>query len=234
MVRAVGMTQSLLCSTQVDELVALDHEGATLVELGERFPVTTVGQPGTNGATPRHRRLWPTLRGVVTFGTVHDNINCMYMESSDSEEGFSRNPSAAWVQVAAIVAAVDAALGKWLVDNHNIGLTEYRAVLHLSRASDRELRITELAQRVGLNQSSVTRLVGRMEAKGLAVRDACPDDGRGVYAVITDRGLDAVAQIREPYEAKICELLQGASNQYPQLDLVDLDRSFETISKLIS
>ncbi|RAE70786.1 MarR family transcriptional regulator, partial [Burkholderia multivorans] len=45
---------------------------------------------------------------------------------------------------------------------------------------------------------------------------------------------NSVAEIREPYEAKICELLSGAARQYPQLDLGDLDRSFETISKLVS
>ena len=145
----------------------------------------------------------------------------------------ARTLSASWEQVAAIVAAVDATLGKWLVDNYNIGLTEYRAVLHLSRTSDRELRITELANRVGLTQSSATRLVERMEAKGLAFRDTCPDDGRGVFAVITDAGLKVVAEIREPYETKICELLSDAAKQYPQLNLADLDQSFQTISKLI-
>lgn len=175
------------------------------------------------------------LRPGVTWKNAHDSITCMYMEYSESvETPPARNLSASWAQVAAIVAAVDATLGKWLVDNYNIGLTEYRAVLHLSRTSDRELRITELANRVGLTQSSVTRLVGRMETKGLAFRDTCPDDGRGVFAVITDAGLDAVTEIREPYETKICELLSGAAKQYPQLDLVDLDQSFETISKLIS
>lgn len=39
MVRAVGMTQTFLRPAQVDELVALYQEGATLVELGERFSV---------------------------------------------------------------------------------------------------------------------------------------------------------------------------------------------------
>lgn len=159
---------------------------------------------------------------------------CMYMDSSElTEVPSGHNLSAAWAQVAAIAGAVDATLGKWLVDNYGIGLTEYRAALHLSRASDRELRISELAQRVSLNQSSATRLVGRMEAKGLVYRDTCPDDGRGVYAVITEGGLGTVAEIREPFEAKICELLSGAAEQYPQLDLVGLDRSFEVIGKLI-
>ncbi|WP_245953563.1 MarR family winged helix-turn-helix transcriptional regulator [Arthrobacter silvisoli] len=159
----------------------------------------------------------------------------MYMEFSEGKaEAGARNLSASWAQVVAVVAAVDTTLGKWLVDNYGLGLTEYRAALLLSRASGRELRITELAQRVGLNQSSVTRLVGRMESKKLAFRDTCPDDKRGVYAVITEHGLDTIKRIREPYEAKICELLGNAAKQYPQLDLVDLDRSFATLSGLIS
>lgn len=157
----------------------------------------------------------------------------MYMDvSPENLEG--RNLSTSWAQVAAVVASVDATLGKWLVDKFGIGLTEYRAALHLSRASDRELRISELAEKVSLNQSSVTRLVGRMEDKGLAFRDTCPDDGRGVYAVITEQGLGSVAEIREPYEAKIRELLNGAVRKYPQLELVTLGTSFDVIRALVS
>lgn len=163
-------------------------------------------------------------------------ITCMYMDYSSDSAGAvrARDLSADWCQVAAVVASVDATLGKWLADSYGIGLTEYRAALLLGRASGNELRITELAHRVGLTQSSVTRLVGRMESKQLVVRDTCPDDGRGVYAVITDRGLNAIKEIREPYEAKICELLQNAAKQYPQLDITDLDHTFEAIGKLIS
>lgn len=156
----------------------------------------------------------------------------MHKDTTNSVEEPPRSISAAWAQVVAVVAAVDSTLSKWLSDKYGIGLTEYRAALHLSRASDRELRLTELANRIGLNQSSVTRLVGRMEAKELAYRDTCPDDGRGVYAVITERGLKTVGELREPYEAKIRELLQTATSKHPQLDLVGLDRSLDAISKV--
>lgn len=194
-----------------------------------------MGQPEGHRSEVAGERIRTPLRPGVTWKNAHGSITCMYMESSESAAHLpARNLSASWAQVAAIVAAVDATLDKWLADNYNIGLTEYRAVLHLSRASDRELRITELAKRVGLAQTSVTRLVGRLEDKGLAFRDTCPDDGRGVFAVLTDAGLDAVTEIREPYETKIRELLSDAGKQYPQLDLVDLDQSFEAISKLIS
>lgn len=159
----------------------------------------------------------------------------MYMNSSEeSDTPPARNLGTTWAQVAAVVGAVDATLGKWLLDSYGVGLTEYRAIQHLSKTPGHELRISELAHKVGLNQSSATRLVGRMEGKELAYRDTCPDDGRGVYAVITEKGLEAVAKIREPFEAKICKLLSNAAKQYPDLDLVDLDRSFETISKITS
>ena len=46
----------------------------------------------------------------------------------------------------------------------------------------------DLADKVGLGQSSITRLVGRLEAAGFAYKDLCPSDKRGVYAVITDEG----------------------------------------------
>lgn len=157
------------------------------------------------------------------------------MKASESTGGTTtRNLSTAWAQIASVVTAVDATLGKWLVDNYGIGLTEYRALLHLGRESNRELRISELARRVGLNQSSATRLVGRIESKQLVFRDPCPDDARGVFAVITDPGLDLVEEIREPYDAKIRELLRNAAREYPQLNLVGLDLSFNLINEVIS
>lgn len=156
-------------------------------------------------------------------------------KSSESAGGTTtRNLSAAWTQISAVVTAVDATLGKWLMDNYGIGLTEYRALLHLSREPNRELRIRELANRVSLNQSSMTRLVGRIESKQLVYRDPCPDDARGVYTVITDSGLDVVKEIREPYEAKIRELLQNAAREYPQLNLAGLDLSINLINEVIS
>lgn len=157
----------------------------------------------------------------------------MYMNSTKVDKvGSPRSLSAAWDQVAAVVAAVDGALGRWLSEAYGIGQADYHAMLHLSRASDKELRISELAAKIGLNQSSVTRLVGRLESKGFVFRDTCPDDGRGVYAVVTDRGLDTVREVGEHYETRIRESLQNAAKQHPRLDLTGADRAFVTIGEL--
>lgn len=140
--------------------------------------------------------------------------------------------SAAWSQVASFAGAVDASLGKWLVDTRGIGLTDYRALVHLNRASDKELRVSELAQRIGLNQSSVTRLVSRLEAKNLTYRDICPDDGRGIYAVITEHGEALLDELHESYEEKVRQLLGDIGRHFPQLDAHQLTGALQGISTL--
>lgn len=124
----------------------------------------------------------------------------------------------AWSRVAAFASAVDASLDKWLSDTYRIGLTEYRALTLLSQASDKELRITVLAQQVGLTSTSTTRLVTRLEAKGHALRDVCQDDGRGVYAVIDEPGETLLREVREPFEARVHGLLSNPPKHFPHLD----------------
>ena len=142
--------------------------------------------------------------------------------------------SAAWSQVAVFASAMDASLGRWLMDTHRIGLTDYRALAHLSQASDMELRVNDLAQRIGLNQSSVTRLVSRLEAKDLTYRDTCPDDGRGVYAVITEQGEALLREVRGAYEERVRGLLGNIGAHHPELDARQVTRALRDISNLVS
>ncbi|MFL1431046.1 MULTISPECIES: MarR family winged helix-turn-helix transcriptional regulator [unclassified Nocardiopsis] len=142
--------------------------------------------------------------------------------------------SSAWSQVAAFASAVDADLDRWLANTYRIGLTEFRALAFLSREQAKELRVNDLAQRVGLSQSSATRLVSRMEAKGVAKRDVCQDDGRGVYAVITEQGEALLAEARAPYEERVHELLTRAEVHFPHLDARVLGRVLGEIGALVA
>ncbi len=144
------------------------------------------------------------------------------------------DPGAAWSRIAAFVVAVDASLGKWLVDAYRVGLTDYRALVRLADASDSELRVNDLAAQIGLNQSSVTRLISRLEAKGLTRRDLCPDDARGVYAVLTDEGRALVDAVRSPYAARVSELLREVATQAPDADAGQLARDVAQISDLLT
>ena len=69
-----------------------------------------------------------------------------------------------------------------------LGLGEYEVLLLLLRADDRRLRMSELADRLGLSRSGVTRLVDRLAEDGLVERASCDTDRRGAWAHLTDAG----------------------------------------------
>lgn len=74
--------------------------------------------------------------------------------------------------------------------DHGLSLAEYDALLQLAYAPDRRLRMNQLAERVILSRSGVTRLVDRLEADGFVLRRSCSSDARGAEAVLTGSGLD--------------------------------------------
>lgn len=110
------------------------------------------------------------------------------MNTGREREPIMSSRSDAWLRLVHAVGNIEADVGRAMQDRHGLGLSEYRALQVLARARDSELRMQELAAHLRLNQSSISRLVERLERSELTVRDLCPDDKRGVYTVLTDKG----------------------------------------------
>ena len=70
----------------------------------------------------------------------------------------------------------------------DLPLTHYDVLVQLSGADARRLRMSELADRLLLSRSGVTRLVDRLVADGLVERVSCDSDRRGAWASLTDAG----------------------------------------------
>ncbi len=85
-------------------------------------------------------------------------------------------------------AAVTRALEDELADEKVLPLTWYDVLVQLVEAPGRRLRMTELADRVLLSRSGLTRLVDRLVKAGLVERQPCPDDARGTFSVLTAAG----------------------------------------------
>ncbi|MFF1872423.1 MarR family winged helix-turn-helix transcriptional regulator [Kitasatospora herbaricolor] len=122
-----------------------------------------------------------------------------------------------WQHVTALHARVEQRLAVALQRRHGLGLSEYRALALLAAAPRNELRMQELADRVGLNQSSVTRLVSRLNTAGFTVRDLCADDKRGIYTVLTDEGRERHAEALATYEQTLTGALDEAARESPRL-----------------
>jgi DNA-binding MarR family transcriptional regulator len=81
-----------------------------------------------------------------------------------------------------------------LVEDSGMTSGEYEVLVQLSEAPDRQLRMSELADRIVNSRSRLTHTVGRMEARGLVKRRPYEEDGRGVLCILTDEGFDVLVE----------------------------------------
>ena len=79
---------------------------------------------------------------------------------------------------------------------HGLPLSSYEVLMNLADAEGNHLRMGELADRLLLSRSGITRLADRLEKQGLIERERCHDDGRGYFALLTDKGRDLVQAAR--------------------------------------
>jgi DNA-binding MarR family transcriptional regulator len=115
----------------------------------------------------------------------------------------------AWRGMLRVHAALVKALDAELLRAHGLPLSSYEVLITLEAAPGRRRRMSELADSVLLSRSGMTRLVDRLEREGLIERDQCTDDGRGWYAVLTDRGAELLANARATHLAGVRERFLG-------------------------
>ncbi|MEV8408665.1 MarR family transcriptional regulator [Streptomyces niveus] len=73
----------------------------------------------------------------------------------------------------------------------------YALLVHLARAPQRQLRMTQLAKNAKITRSRLSHAVARLEKNGWVRREDCPSDRRGQNAILTDEG-DAVLKRSAP------------------------------------
>jgi DNA-binding MarR family transcriptional regulator len=94
----------------------------------------------------------------------------------------------AWVRLIRGHASVTREISAQLEAEHGLTINDYEALLHLARAEDGRMRRVDLAQKLILTASGVTRLLDGLERSGLVERASCSSDRRVTYAVLTGAG----------------------------------------------
>ncbi|NVI91443.1 winged helix-turn-helix transcriptional regulator [Actinomadura sp. BRA 177] len=113
-----------------------------------------------------------------------------------------------------------------LLARHGLALGPYEVLMHLGEAPGGRLRMNDLADRVLLSRSGLTRLVDRLQRDGLVARQSCADDARGLFAVLTDAGRDLLAAATPTYR-------QGVQDHMlSRLDEADLRTLGHILDKL--
>jgi DNA-binding MarR family transcriptional regulator len=104
-----------------------------------------------------------------------------------------------WRRFVETHAAIVRRLDEGLRVQSGLTLSSYEVLFELVRAPGNRLRMAELAERLLFTRSGVTRLVDRLERDGFVERNECPDDGRGVYAILTAKGFDTFEVAAAPH-----------------------------------
>jgi DNA-binding MarR family transcriptional regulator len=112
----------------------------------------------------------------------------------------------AWVALLRAHAALTRALNTDLVSTHGLTLNDYEVLLHLARAEERQLRRVDLAQRLLLTASGITRLLDGLERAGYVCKGQCEADARVTYAVLTDAGLETLKAASATHSQGVQEL----------------------------
>ncbi len=105
----------------------------------------------------------------------------------------------AWVRLLRGHSAATRALNAQLGAEHGLTINGYECLLHLARAEDARMRRVDLAERLLLTASGVTRLLDGLEEAGLVDRASCASDRRVTYAVLTDAGRKKLEEASESH-----------------------------------
>lgn len=132
--------------------------------------------------------------------------------------------SQGWCALSLLHGRIEAHIERALQARHDLSVREYSLLDVLSRQHDGEgghLRMHQVADSVVLSQSATTRLVSRLEDRGLLSRYLCPTDRRGIYTDVSEAGLKLLAEARPTNDAALREALDEAATNPGLTPLVD-------------
>jgi DNA-binding MarR family transcriptional regulator len=119
----------------------------------------------------------------------------------------SRTPSdtvsQAWIRLNRVREHVLGAIERDLKAAGCPPLAWYDVLLELTRVPEGRLRPFEIEQKTLLAQYNLSRLIDRLERDGLIAREACKDDARGQWVVITEKGRATQARTWKVYARAI-------------------------------
>ena len=105
---------------------------------------------------------------------------------------------------------------------HGLTINDFECLLHLSREEGFRLRRVDLAQRLTLTPSGVTRLLDGLEDGGLVEKAQCSSDARVTYAVLTDAGAAMLEELRADHVDRLQSLFSDSLDEDEVTQLAEL------------
>ncbi len=109
-----------------------------------------------------------------------------------------------------------------------LSMSDYHVMVVLSESPGHRARMGELASRLVFSPSRLTYQIGSMVKRGLVLKQACPDDGRGQEAVLTD---DGMAALEAAAPMHLVTVRDSFINQLDEDELAVITRVFAKVRK---
>ena len=138
---------------------------------------------------------------------------------------------ATWRRLLAVESRLRDHLDRELQSAHGMTLGDYDVLVHLSEAPERCLRMSELASRLLLSRSGLTRRLDGLVRDGWVARRACADDRRGSLAQLTPAGMEVLEAAAVTHVAGVRRYLVDALA--PVGGMAALGRGLEAVEKAL-
>jgi DNA-binding MarR family transcriptional regulator len=109
-----------------------------------------------------------------------------------------------------------------LVADHGLTINDYEALLHLSQADEQGMKRVDLAERLMLTPSGVTRLLDGLERDGWVRKGSCESDARITYAVLTEEGRERLESAGRSHLRQVRAIFEERFENDELETLVDL------------
>ncbi|OJU39894.1 MAG: MarR family transcriptional regulator [Microbacterium sp. 69-10] len=126
-----------------------------------------------------------------------------------------------WRTLAALHGMIEVELERALTAEVGLSVVEYTVLDALNRQDGWHMRMQQLARAAALSPSATTRLVNRLEDRGLLTRILCMDDRRGIYTELTPEGQELHDRARPVHDATLERVLAEAADQPELAPMVD-------------
>ena len=108
-----------------------------------------------------------------------------------------------WLAVVRLMTWLPWSIDQQLRRDSDLAMVEYQVLAMLSRGPDRARRMSVLAEAVNASLSHLSRIVNRLEHRGLVRREPDPTDGRFTNAILTDQGFQTIADAAPGHVAHV-------------------------------
>jgi DNA-binding MarR family transcriptional regulator len=115
-----------------------------------------------------------------------------------------------WLSVVRLMTWLPWAIDQQLQRDSQLAMVEYQVLAMLSESPRRTMRMSSLAEVTNASLSRLSRVVKRLEDRGLVRREPDPSDGRFTLAILTDEGFQTIVDAAPAHVAHVRSLVVDA------------------------